>query len=88
MLTGSGGNGKACGGRFLVNAKGGGLFKHDGPQITVATASSENAPTKVIVLQTSEESSKQKIILLVLTYIMVMLLQSVMVRLELKELIL
>ena len=57
MLTGSGGNGKACGGRFLVNAKGGGLFKYDGPQITVATASSENAAEGDSSTESSEESS-------------------------------
>ena len=45
MLTGSGGNGKACGGRFLVNAKGGGMFKYDGPKIEVASAKSDS-PTE------------------------------------------
>ena len=57
MLTGSGGNGKACGGRFLVNAKGGGLFKYDGPQITVATADSQNAAEGEGSTESTEETS-------------------------------
>lgn len=57
MLTGSGGNGKACGGRFLVNAKGGGMFKYDGPKIEVASAKSDS-PTEGEESTTTEESGR------------------------------
>lgn len=60
MLSGSGDNGKACGGRFIINAKGGQLAKYQGPVITEASAnpaSSENGDGS----DTSETSSKDKI---------------------------
>lgn len=57
MLTGSGGNGKACGGRFLVNAKGGGMFKYDGPKIEVMRAS-DKSPTKGEGSKQSKDSGK------------------------------
>tara|TARA_B100002019_G_scaffold5964_1_gene4803 strand:- start:747 stop:1862 length:1116 start_codon:yes stop_codon:yes gene_type:complete len=46
MLTGSGGNGKACGGRFMVNAKGGGMFKYDGAKVEVIRASDKDPAAK------------------------------------------
>lgn len=42
MLTGSGGNGKACGGRLMINAKNGQITKSGGPIITEATADTSN----------------------------------------------
>lgn len=43
MLSGKGGNGNACGGRMLINAKGGQLAKYEGPIITEASASTTSA---------------------------------------------
>ena len=57
MLAGTGGNGKACGGRFLVNAKGGGMFKYDGPKIEVASAKSDSS-TEGEGSTTTEESGR------------------------------
>jgi len=42
ILTGSGGNGRACGGRLMINAKSGQITKSGGPIITEASASSQN----------------------------------------------
>lgn len=42
ILTGSGGNGRACGGRLMINAKSGQITKSGGPIITEATADSKN----------------------------------------------
>ena len=39
VLSGSGGSGKACGGRFLVNAQGGSMHKSGGTMFVEATAS-------------------------------------------------
>ena len=43
MVSGGGGNGKYCGGRFMINTKGGTIEKHDGPKILVASAN-PNSP--------------------------------------------
>jgi len=60
MLSGSGGNGNACGGRILINAKGGQLAKYDGPIITEASCPAEdssNGPGS----NSSESSTKEKV---------------------------
>jgi len=60
MLSGSGGNGKACGGRFIINAKGGQLAKYGGPVVTEASASSK-APAEGEGSDTSEKSATDKL---------------------------
>lgn len=60
MLSGSGGNGKACGGRFIINAKGGQLAKYEGPVITQASASTKS-PTEGEGSNTSETSATDKL---------------------------
>ena len=60
MLSGSGGNGKACGGRFIVNAKGGQLAKYGGPVVTEATASPKS-PTEGEGSDTTETSATDKL---------------------------
>jgi len=60
MLSGSGGNGKACGGRFIINAKGGQLAKYEGPVITQASASTKS-PTEGEGSDTSETSATDKL---------------------------
>ena len=60
ILSGSGGNGKACGGRILINTKGGRVEKHKGPVITEAAASPKS-PTKGEGSDTTESSAKDNI---------------------------
>ena len=60
MLTGSGGNGKACGGRFMINAKGGQITKAGGPIITEATADPKS-PVNGEGSQTSGGAGKDEI---------------------------
>ena len=42
IVSGGGGNGKLCGGRFMINTKGGVMQKHAGPIITEAAANPNN----------------------------------------------
>ena len=60
ILSGSGGNGKACGGRILINTKGGRVEKHKGPVITEAAASPKS-PTKGEGSDTTESSAKDNL---------------------------
>jgi len=60
MLSGSGGNGKACGGRFIINAKGGQLAKYGGPVVTEASAS-PSSPTEGEGSDTTETSATDKL---------------------------
>lgn len=61
MLSGSGGNGNACGGRILINAKGGQLAKYDGPIITEASAATSTEPSKGPGSDTTESSAKEQV---------------------------
>ena len=60
ILSGSGGNGKACGGRILINTKSGKVEKHRGPVITEASASPKS-PTKGEGSDTTESSAKDNL---------------------------
>jgi len=60
MLSGKGGNGNACGGRMLINAKGGQLAKYEGPVITEASAST-TSPTEGEGSGTSATSATNKL---------------------------
>jgi len=60
MLSGKGGNGNACGGRMLINAKGGQLAKYEGPVITEASAST-TSPTEGGGSDTSQTSATGKL---------------------------
>ena len=46
IVSGGGGNGKLCGGRFMINTKGGVIEKHDGPKLVVAAANPNNPVNK------------------------------------------
>lgn len=61
MISGSGGNGKACGGRFLINAKGGQLAKYEGPVITEASAANPADSSKGEGSDTTESAAKDKV---------------------------
>ena len=82
MISGAGGNGTACGGRFIINAKGGQLAKYEGPVITEASASS-TSPVEGEGSNTSETSATGKLACSNLYYGDA--LQSVMERYELRE---
>jgi hypothetical protein len=60
MLSGSGGNGNACGGRLLINVKSGQVTKSGGPIIVEASASDTAAPNGD-GSGTTESSAKSKI---------------------------
>ena len=60
MLSGSGGNGNACGGRLLINVKSGQVIKSGGPIIVEATASDTSA-VNGDDSNTTESSAKSKI---------------------------
>ena len=60
MISGAGGNGTACGGRFIINAKGGQLAKYEGPVITEASAST-TSPVEGEGSNTSETSATDKL---------------------------
>jgi len=59
MVSGGGGNGKTCGGRLLINAKGGQMIK-SGPIVTEASAKS-TSPTNGEGGETTESSAKDKV---------------------------
>lgn len=60
MVSGGGGNGKACGGRFLINAKGGQMIKSGGPIVTEASAK-PTSPVNGEGGETTESSAKDKV---------------------------
>jgi len=60
MVSGGGGNGKTCGGRLLINAKGGQMIK-SGPIVTEASAKSTSATNAGEGGQTTESSAKDKV---------------------------